>query len=470
MSANEEKTYIDYHDYLHLNKDYYEEFTRADYVPNAKPKTLLDCFDKESNLYKLTVDLAKFTDIDVESTLVTFLGLFSGFLSQRYTVARFNDSTFPPSLYTVVEHPPGTSKSKLMETVTKGFERIHYENKNELNQGRKCYITNTTSAALEQSLIESGGFFTCFSSEQSLIDGLFGINNADKPNDNEIVLNGFTGSYSASMRVTRKAFSGHAVGNVVTIAQYGTISKILNTASGTGLAERFLFVSNPSKIGYRDHLNAADNDKVLWAYFYDVVCYFYNEVCQSSVDNPLALLKIKTTEDGYTAIKQFRQDVEPFLRDGANYSSEYMRGFCGKLDMYVLKVAANYYKLDHVEKMDLLIPETHIKASISFMTMILEKMVTMLDVKEYDGYETEKKALVDIFVARSTVEKPLLAGFICNLASKKAIFNRKGHTPKQRNEKIMEVLNKMVIEGELKLFEKQNHTNGTITKSYQLIK
>ena len=56
------------------------------------------------------------------------------------------------------------------------------------------------------------------------------------------------------VRATRRGFDGEVHGSIVCFAQPGSIESIMLASGGTGLAERFLWLSDDHNLGKRDHL------------------------------------------------------------------------------------------------------------------------------------------------------------------------------------------------------------------------
>lgn len=161
-------------------------------------------------------------------------------------------------------------------------------------------------------------------------------NDIDK-NNNDILLNGFDGGYVSFVRVTRSGYHGNVVGSVLCFAQDGSVEKILEASQGTGIAERFLMIAEPSVLGTRDHMHQRPKNTAL-ENEYENACAFLNEVIDSPTDFD-RIQSLDISAQGFDKINQFRNGIEPQLANGGRYSHDALRGAASKIDMQIMKIA-----------------------------------------------------------------------------------------------------------------------------------
>lgn len=327
-------------------------------------------------LKQLSLDIAKATYLPPHTVFLMGLGVFSSVGCRRYCVEYQHGGTLPIGLYAIGEQPPAMGKSRAMNTFQQPFYTAEKDVKktartrlNELNAIDKgelsdqerieietcqkvlksvLFTTNTTAEALEQSLTHSGGYFSAVSSEQGLFNTILGYCYSDKASNNDLLLNGFDGGYMGSLRVSRDGYFGAVVGGAVMFAQNGGIENLLKASNGTGLAERFLFIAEPHNLGIRDFTKASiiNHDLVEQ---YSVICErFATYIIESPIGfNELSRLDI--CADGWRLIAEYRNSIEKHLADGGRYSHIAIRGAAGKVNMQIMKIAANLHLLDNYQ-------------------------------------------------------------------------------------------------------------------------
>ena len=373
-------------------------------------------------LKKLAGEIAKATYLPEHTTFLTGLGIFSSIACRKYKVDYKNNGSLPIGLYVIAEQPSGTGKSRSNSLFQTPFNIAHYEYKKEIKSKRDAiknknekdrteeekallpllekkqipfFITNSTPEALEETLKYSNGFFSAVSSEQGLFNAMLGLCYGDgKASNNDLLLNGFDGGDISSIRVTRDGYSGKVVGSAVMFAQPGSIETILTQSNGTGLSERFLLLAEQHKLGVRNHtIEYPINNELLNKY--DALC---NELAKDILVNNKDcndLISLKICDVGHKLIAEYRNTIELHLADGGKYSHISLRGAAGKINMQIIKIAANLHLLDSQQNETIAIE--HVQSSIDIANAMLEANLKLCIDKGIIGKKSEWVAIIRYF-------------------------------------------------------------------------
>jgi len=387
---------------------------------------LLQYIDDDHVLKQLSLYIAEKTSLPPSTVFLCGLGVFSAISCRKYSVSYQDKEKLPIGLYVVTEQPSGTGKSRCLKTFQKPFyemsARIHDKIMVEYNELMKhdgnltddekirleelnhklrslgtLFTTNATAEGLEKGLSESNGFFSAVSSEQGLFNVLFGgsYKSDSRANNNDVALNGFDGGFINSSRVTRKGYCGHVVGGIVCFAQSGSIETLLNSSNGTGLSERFLMLAEPHSLGVRDHLRESE-----------IISYYYQEyankcsILESVLNDQYKFsdtIELYISDNGFKMIREYLNTIEPHLVDGGKYSHASLRGAASKIDMQVMKIAANLSLLN--EKIDFWagMNDKYIEAAINISDVMLQANLKLCQDKGVIGVRAEFEAILRLF-------------------------------------------------------------------------
>jgi hypothetical protein len=420
-------------------------------------------------LKKLAISIANVTDLPVNTVFLMGLAIFSSVSCRRYMVNHQYGGSVPIGLYAVAEQPSGTGKSWCLSIFQKAFfkaytakieaykqelqklkaipkENLTDEEKKRLNELKPIpplFTTNATPEALEQYINQTNGFFSAISSEQGLFNSLLGFSYGDnkKANNNDLVLNGFDGGYINSMRIGREGYNGSVIGGIALFAQQGSIEKVLNVSEGTGLSERFLMLAEPHNLGKRDRTKS----KVI----VDSLLEIYNEIATQMIsdifDNPeKELQQLNISSFGHSLIGQYLNIIEPHLIDGGKFSHAFLRGAAGKLDIQIMKIAANLYLLDGGSYSHE-IPEHHVRSAIGIANELFHANIELCHHKGVMGIKAEFMAILRMF---ETSNKPLTERQITTSRCRVSPFKE---FTGNKYEAIRKTLMEMVSEGILKI-------------------
>ena len=402
----------------------------------------------------LSESIAVATDIPVNSIFLTGMGIVSSVASRCYVVDYQHAGSVSIGLYTIVEQPSGASKSRSLTAFQKPiFEREKAfrdyrdgeikrlealkmspgvnsetglpnttddldERIEALKNRPPFFLSNTTSEAIEASLDKSNGYFSLASAEQGLLNTLFGLTyssggdmDGSKPpkNNNDLVLKGFNREYFSSARVTRTGFNGVVTGSVSVFAQEGAVDTILNCSNGTGLAERFLLLAEGHSLGHRDMMV----DKRIDPKLLDNYKHIIEPLCNMAIptDNPTSEepLHLRISEEGWFLIRTYRQHIEKELRGDGLYSSETLRGTAAKVDINIMKVAANIHLTDSSNifgiGIDSTVSNDAVKSAIGVVDELLTANRSMSIDKNFIGEGAEHDAILTWFERRGGRDK-----------------------------------------------------------------
>lgn len=213
-----------------------------------EPKEALSQLDKGElteilqgcKLVDVALDIGAVVKMPRDTAIMTMLGVVSAAVSMLYRTEYQHGGKIPVGLYVACEQPPSTGKSGLVSMMQaplfealKGLREAHIP--------FTGFLTDTTPEAMESTLSNAGGLFMLASTEQTLINSLLGLSYKENSshNNNSLILEGYSGDWHSSARITRKGYVGNVHGAITLISQNGTIDKILSSSNGTGISERF---------------------------------------------------------------------------------------------------------------------------------------------------------------------------------------------------------------------------------------
>ena len=375
-------------------------------------------------LKQLAIDIAKATHLPEHTTFLTGLGIFSSIACRKYKVDYQHNGSLPIGLYVVAEQPSGTGKSRSNSYFQEPFTNAQHQHRKDIKVSLSTltakenktaeeqlefekrskkqipfFITNSTPEALEETLNHTNGFFGAISSEQGLFNSMLGLSYGDgKVSNNDLLLNGFDGGNVSSMRITRGGYSGRVVGSAVMFAQPGSIETILKQSNGTGLSERFLLLAEQHKLGTRDHTKETPINVDL--------LNRYNSICELLAKEVLVnnkeysdLISLIICDGGHILIAEYRNTIELHLVDGGKYSHISLRGSAGKINIQIMKIAANLHILDGNESETIAVQ--HVKSAISIANTMLEANLKLCIDKEIIGRKAEYVAILNYFKKHS---------------------------------------------------------------------
>ena len=388
---------------------------------------LMRHIDDKHVIKRLSMQIARETYLPVNSVFLTGLAVFSAMTSRKYAVQYPNKNTLPLGLYVIAEQPSGTSKTRCLNTFEKPFKEIRKrlcnkalkefkdflkglgeekptpEQKSKLKELETewqrlkagLFVTNGTAESLEPVTTKNNGFFSAVSSEQGLFNSLLGksYKAEGNSNNNDMLLNGFDGGEVHTVRVSREAYSGDVVGAVCCFAQAGSIESVLKESNGTGLAERFLMLSEPHSLGQRDHTRVVESDPMLMI-AYQTFCLNMESILATPL-LPEDLNNLFISDLGFELIAQYRNKIEPYLADGGRYAHISLRGAASKINMQIMKIAANLHIADSAYEPN--IPDKHVISAIAIAGELIEANLKLCQDKGIMGIKAEFTSILSLF-------------------------------------------------------------------------
>lgn len=389
---------------------------------------LLKHLDDSHIMKRLAIATAEAIQLPVSTVFLTGLGVFSSIACRRYVVNYEHGGDVPIGLYLIAEQPSGTGKSWCLKTFQKPFFKEHKlrvdthkkavlklketpkeeqtdDDKQALkdllaNPPMPLFSTNPSPEALEQSLNFTRGFFSAISSEQGMINTLLGLSYGDskRMNNNDLLLNGYDGGHINSQRIGRDGYCGHVIGALVSFAQNGSIEKMLEASNGTGLAERCLFAAEPHFLGKRDKFRSTAINSEILADYHKIATQLAG-IMYHHLDEDLAALTI--SQSGHRLITEYLVDIEPHLKDGGKFSHSFMRGAASKLNIQIMKLAANLH-LSNGHFFDAEIPDKLVNTAIAIVNDIFEASVQICHKKGVTGEKVELEAVINYLSKKGT--------------------------------------------------------------------
>ena len=369
-------------------------------------------------------DVAKMCWLPVSSVFIAGLGVASVAISRAYAVQYPDGTKLPLGEYVIPCNPSSTAKSRCL----KAFQHPIMDATKKAIAGWKkqeaatdssdpvppypqgFFVTNSSSAALDQSLGKTNGYFALVSSEQGLINTITGAaftsgSGKVPKNDNDLMLLGFNGDYHHSQRTSRDGYDGDVVGAVTCFAQPKTIETILQQSDGSGMAERFLMLSETTLLGTRDH------HQKFYPTEYDQNTYnrIIGEIATTALQDRTnfdELPAYRLSKAAWWAIDDFRNEIEPFLADGGKYSTEMLRSMAGKPDMHVMKIATILAILDESPTHE--VPDKWVTAAIGIMRDYLDYILSLLiDIGEI-GTNAYEESIINAISKKGTATRKQL--------------------------------------------------------------
>lgn len=368
----------------------------------------------EGDFKQYVGDVARMCNIHPSTSLLIALGIVSSVACRLFGVAYQNDDVLPVGEYVIAGGLPGDAKSRMLKAyqraifdaqreADKAWKQRKQEHEDSGAEGRfaeprppRIFVTDSTVEALESLLVESCGYFSLASAEQAVVNTLIGASygGEGKKNNNDLPLKGFNAEYHAGVRAgkDRITYNGKVVGSITCFAQPAAIKTILGKSEGSGMAERFLMLEEPTQQGTRDHTRPH--------YPQEYSQNVYNRIVKDLAWQALTLPQefddlqaYRISKDDWSKIYLYRNEIEPHIADGGKYSTATMRGIASKVDMHIMKIAALLACLYEHPVGE--IPSQFIDAAIGIMKDMLDNTLSLLFKIGVLGFDAEEDCLIE---------------------------------------------------------------------------
>jgi len=400
----------------------------------------LCCSQRGDLITELSKQIDGYLQFPSSTIFLHGIGCVSSAMTKAFKVAGRGGFDFiTPSLYVITAQPPSTGKSevnsKFFTPILKAYKRINelherergqlkreikrlekqidnlkpseanehqdieLNDKLELKEKRlreipmwKAALTNVTVETLDEMALNNDGMFNIISAEAEAVNVVVGGVYGDGKNkaNVEILLKGWCGEYYASQRIGRAGYTGEARGSIVVIAQDDTIDSLLASgSSGRGLPERFLLLSEKSKLGYRDHNIKYSFDKSIYARY------------EQLIDNIISEENVQLTfsKDAEQALANYKTKLEPTMRDGGINSHNLPTGFIGKTDRQIRKISSVLHVIDQWQDgadKSRTITDDYVFWAMSIFEELSKTFINSADYMGYVGSNSEVQKVIEI--------------------------------------------------------------------------
>lgn len=398
-------------------------------VEMIRPMVVIPDALMDTVIGRLASHAAECLEFPEASAFMAILSTASSSAATAYAVQYDTGQSVALGLYTVIEQPPATKKSWLLGVGLNPYKKAikahngriadklmeAKERQMEPSASLKYgfyYTTDPTSAAMDGHMATlSEGRFVVASAEQSAFTSLFP--DGAFPSNNELLLKGWAGEDVAGMRTTRKAYEGVAQGSITLVAQPGSSKKIFSASGGTGLAERFIFMSEPDLLGFRKHegKRISEEDQVDYKKAVNHCIDIYSKKILSfanleerTIYDPDELIQLRPTDKARNEFLVRARINEPRMRELKESGDMIMLSWVGKFETFVLKIAAIMHIFEcHGNdcKVPEVIPDNLIHSSMELVDVLSEHIEQLIRDAGESGSEAEESAVI------ATLDKPL---------------------------------------------------------------
>ncbi len=355
------------------------------------------------------------------------LGIVASAMSKSFRF-EYGSSTKPVNLYVVCAQPPSSGKSGVNEILSEPVhEAFNAINKTAITEKRKIKIKivankrqskdastkeeqyrleeellslyeedekhtvylyamdDATPEAVAKIALNQKGVFNIISAEADAINVILGGVYSDKKSNYGIFLKGFDAERHIVARSGHETMSGHVVGCIAVIAQDESIKTILEAGeSGRGISERFLMVREDTLLGSRTFGSPVPLDENLTSEYSKMI---FNIVREKGVT-------LRFSGNSKELINEFRAGIEVEMGDHGAYSNNMLRGFVGKADKQIMKLACILHTIDNWrdggEKSNRVSTNTVSKA-IRIFKIIMSAYTSAADELGFTGDDSEYK-------------------------------------------------------------------------------
>lgn len=352
----------------------------------SDPESFAECF-KGTVLYKKSSEIAESLQFPMESIFKMSLATASYAVGMTCCTAYPPDLTgrsspIPAGIYAVAVAPASSGKSSVINRLTKPIQNeiqvangeiIKFSESHEMASDNfdlpliENPSSKGTSEGLEGVAYRAGGHFGMFSAEQGGINQVLGLTDGTGRKANcDLVLSAFSGDFFKADLVTRKGYEGCPHAAIGVLAQPSLMETIAGESGDTGFFERFLFESEPSNLGRRIHKPQTFAPRASVSCDYaNAISVLISHACvkyKDAVDRALndsktyvmpkfkeleSLRQLRFSETMDRKMLDYKIELEPKLAGDNSRISELRRGFYGKAELFIRKIAATIHAIEY---------------------------------------------------------------------------------------------------------------------------
>jgi len=421
------------------------------------------------------------------------LGCVASAMTKSFNI-EYGFSELPVCIYVITAQPPSTGKSevnrRLFTPILKAYKSLNEVHEKErgqlerevkrlerqldgLGKGKDKYdeeeivdqieqkmirlneipkwspaVTNSTIEAIDAGLDKNDGMFNIVSAEAEAVNVVVGSVYGDGQNKSnvELLLKAWDGEWYASDRVSRNGYTGEVRASISVIAQDDTIDTLLAAgASGRGLTERFLMLSEKSNLGSRDHYRKYSFDNSMYERYVQLVSNIVNE----------KKVTLNFSQAAESVLRDYKQRLEPTMRDDGENSHNLTTGFIGKADKQVRKLAAVLHTIDQWQDgadRNKTISDDYVYWAMSIFDELAKTFINSADYMGYVGSNSEVNKMIEVIqgMASRGKTKTTVAAIRDLVKNKKPFKGSRNMTRKIKEEVIpkLEQLNYCVLDGQ----------------------
>lgn len=398
------------------------------FTPQARDYVQLPESFKQTELGKLASRISYCIEFPEASTALALLAGASAAVATSYAVQYQSGTPVPAGIYAVIEQPPSMMKSRLLSYAQSAYLKAMGEHNGRIYKHRETLekddpkplpgfgvTTDSTSAGLDMQLAGcSEGRFFIASAEQAAFQSLF-PEGGDFSSHNGLLLQGWAGEYASAMRKGRAAFNGYVSGCVLVIAQPGSSARVFSASNGTGLAERFFYLSEPTPLGERQHHGEFVTRPQLAP---------FEAACRECVEDysgrrfeqlelaqdPDRLRQLTLTPEGYRLMLETRRRIEPTLGRLAKDGELVQVGWLGKIETHTMKVAAVLHVVECLANgcnPPAQIPLKVVQTALEFVELLAGHLAGLLHDSGETGEAAEIDAVLELVTRKPYTARPL---------------------------------------------------------------
>lgn len=424
---------------LIANPDYWEQPASTDNLSKNEFARLVSP-NSSDLLSRLTIAISDVIRFPKSTAFLHGMGAISSALNKGFSI-KYHTGTIPLNLYVITAQRPSTGKSGINEFF---FKPIHkaYKNesdshapkrakiereliikekdleketddrliqrycdeivdfKNELAKipNWRCNLSDVTIEAAEGVAANQGGMFNIISAEADAINvvtgGVYGDGKAKK--NLSLILSAWDGEHVSSARVGREGIDCEVRASIAVLAQADAVDTILAAgATGRGITERFLLLSEPSMLGSRGDL--VYDKKTFQSLVSEYELMIANIVSESDI-----VIDFDKASESF--LHSVIRRIEPKMADDGEYANDLVAGFMGKADKHIRKIAAVLHCSEEWRdggSRSLLIKAPTIMRAVALFMELADRFLQTADSHGYSGEKSEIEKLIQYFTEKA---------------------------------------------------------------------